>query len=147
MNERWQEFKRDWWDVKVNRVSEMASSSSFAFSVLHMSLLLTLWGLWLVIPNGTFTGPPYTAMMTIAPAFTWGLVAMVIGIAKMHFVIVKKSISLAMLCLATGYIWIVTGISFAVSAPANTGAVTYIMLGLYELWLYKRLTAHERSIK
>lgn len=134
-----------WWETKVNRVSEMASSSSFAFSVWHMSAMLALWGLWIMIPNGTFDTPPFQGMASLASSFTWGLVAVSVGVAKMHFVIVKKTISLAMLCMVTGYLWIVTGISFLFAVPSNTGGVTYIMLGFYEFWLYKRLTSRERE--
>jgi hypothetical protein len=130
---------REHYLLMMARISQLVSSSSYAYSAFHMSMLLTAWGLWLLLPNGTFDAEVFGTMQSLASEFTWGAVAFTLGVAKMHLIIVKKSISLALLCLATGYIWILAGISFLFSVPSNTGGVVYIMLGLHEFWLYKRL--------
>lgn len=135
-----------WWARSVERLSEIAGSSSFAYSAWHMSLLLAAWGIWLMIPNGTFdAGPVYATMDSMASSFTWGLVAFLVGGSKMHLVLAKKPISLAILCLVSGYIWVVTGLAFLTAAPSNTGWVVYSMLGFYEFWLYKRLSSRHND--
>lgn len=123
----------------MSRLVEMAESSSFAFVIWHLSLMMALWGTWLILPLGTFAGGPYQAMNTFASEFAWGLMALGMGLGKMHFVAAKKVISLSMLCLISGYLWIFVGVSFLFAVPSNTGGMVYLMLGLIEFWFYKRL--------
>jgi len=92
----------------------------------------------MILP-GTFAGPPYDVMSLLASEFAWGGIAIVLGASKMHFVFCKKSISLSVLNLISGYFWLIVGVSFLMSSPMNTGAPVYMMLGFYEFWLYKRL--------
>lgn len=136
MNKR--EFK-GYWHNYVSRIAEMAESSSFAFPIWVLSFMMAVWGLWLVLPLGTFEGVPYYRMMSFASEMAWGVVAMGLGIGKMHFVTVKKTISLSILSLVSGYFWMLVGVAFLLAIPSNTGGVAYMFLGLLEIWFYKRL--------
>jgi hypothetical protein len=128
--------------LTADRVAEITDSNSYAFSIYHLSLLTFLWGIWLILPFGTFTNvASYEALAKLGSEFAFGVIAAGIAIAKIHFLILKKRISLALLCLMNGYLWILVGFSFFAANISNTGGLVYVMLGLYELWLYKRLNS------
>jgi hypothetical protein len=131
----------NYYDLVVRRIGELMSGDSYAYSVYHMSLLMLVWGVWVVLPPDTFNDVPgYEQMARLASGFVWGTVAIILGACKMHFIMAHMRTHLSVFCLIAGFYWSLVGVSFLFADSVNTGGPVYLMLAVYEFWLYKKLT-------
>lgn len=94
--------------------------------------MLSPWG-------GIASTSGYAPMALLASEFTWGALATVLGGVNMHFVVVNKKISLAIFSMLLGYFWSLVGISFLIGNISSAGGVVYLMIALFNFWVYKRL--------
>ena len=118
----------------------MGRSHSWDFPVWHLSLFMSVWGLSMMLPFGTFDGSEsYAVMEAFASEFAWGLSAFTMGLSKSHLIALKKRISLSVFCLIAGGFWLLVGIMIMLAAPTSLAAILYISLGLLDLWFWARL--------
>jgi hypothetical protein len=100
---------------------------------------MTFWGLWILITPETFnTSPSWNLMGQLASPFAWGASAVLMGVSKSHFIVKKNSASLYIVCLASGYYWMIVSAAILFSNWRSPGWTVYFFLGIYELWLYKK---------
>lgn len=125
----------------VDRVVFLLSDDTFAYSIWHSSLLMVLWGIWMMLPFDIAASvEAYVTLGQFASPFTWGAIAFVIGVSRMHFITTHKKISVGLMSLIAGYVWTIVGIAFLVGNVANTGGIVYLMLGLYDFYVYKKVS-------
>lgn len=122
------------------RLSECLVGSGLIFGAWHFSFMALLWGLWILSPwGGTGGTAGYSPMNELASEFAWGSIAMILGACNMHFVIAKRRISLAIFSMLLGYFWSLVGISYLVGNISSAGGMVYLMIALFNFWVYKRL--------
>ena len=127
----------------ADEVADIAYKDNFAYSELHFATLMFLWGLWVFWPTDTFSAAAgFELMSKSASPFLWGSAAITLGYSRIHCLLHRRRINLAVLSLISGWYWIFVASSFLISDAANTGFIVYVMLGLYQFWVYKSLLRH-----
>jgi hypothetical protein len=125
-----------------SRILEILGSDSFAYSALHMSLVLFIFGAWSFATPDAFSENRGTDVMElIASSFTWGVVGMILAGMKITYLIDKCYEKLSMLSIVSAYYWFLVGVSFIIDKPTSAAGPLFMMLGLYEVWLYRKLSS------
>lgn len=94
-----------------------------------------LFGLWLILPFDTFgSGSVFDIMRQIAPETTWGVLMMILGVAQLYVVHVKKVLYRIWVTRIMLPIWVIIDLSFLLSRTASSASVTYFVFVMCSVW-------------
>jgi hypothetical protein len=101
----------------------------------------SLWGIWLLLPASTMSGPGYAVLRQVAPEIVWGSISFVLGIGIMFSRLFRLS------GLATGFLfasfvwWTIVAISFGMLNVTSTAVPTYAALAVMAAMSYLKSAA------
>lgn len=94
-----------------------------------------LFGLWLILPFDTFgSGSVFDIMRQIAPETTWGVLMMILGVAQLYVVHVKKVLYRIWVTRIMLPVWVIIDLSFLLSRTASSASITYFVFVMCSAW-------------
>ena len=108
-----------------------------------------LWGCWVAAPWwDVFTrAHVYSYMLSLAPEWTWGAVAIVAGFAMILGVLANSYRSLTMGSWIGGIHWFVISVLYFIGDWQNTGGLTVLAFAVYSAYIHLNLKINKKAFE
>ena len=112
------------------------------------AVVVTLWGIILLLPADTFAGPSWVVFRAFASENTWGVILISLGLARLAGLIIngaRKRVTpwIRVISAGAGFlIWSGISLGFGLSGVISTGLAVYPAIAVLELFNIHR-AAHD----
>ena len=104
-----------------------------------LSVGLTLWGFWLILPNDVFGLPSFYYFSIIARELLWGVVVFSTGLFGLFAVLTQITKLRRIFAFLSTFFWLLITSIFALSASSSTAVPIYFLFTVSSLWIFIRL--------
>ncbi|MBI5035577.1 MAG: hypothetical protein HZB51_34225 [Chloroflexi bacterium] len=127
------------------RVQQIIFISRAELSELWLGVTTALWGAWLMLPAKSFeTASSFTLMGRIANEDVWGMIACIIGMAKVIAVIQGNVRWRKLIALCGVSFWIMVVVPSAIACPFSPGTINYSSLLALNMLIFFNLSWKEQ---
>lgn len=118
-------------------------------AVVILGLFTMLWGSWVAAPWWhVFTrAPVYSYMLSLAPEWVWGTVAIVAGIVMILGVFANSYRSLALGSWIGGMHWLVISVLYFIGDWQNTAGITVMAFAVYSAYIHLNLKINRKHFE
>jgi hypothetical protein len=118
---------------KIDKVAKTLLRPINPTVIIVLGVYTIIWGLWIINPFWTVftTASVYSAMMSIAPEWFWGGVAIISGMFVTRGALKPSFRNLQLGAFIGFFHWLVIGILYFVGDWMNTGGITAITFATY----------------
>ena len=106
---------------------------------LSLALIAFAWGAFLLLPLDSYAATPAFRVMRRLPEELLGLGMALLGLAHLFAVLRGSVRARRWLAFVTAGVWTIISITFLLSSPASTAAITYPLLAFFSALIFLRL--------
>jgi hypothetical protein len=117
-------------------------------AIIILGIYTTVWGFWVANPFWTVfdQAPLYDWMSRVMPEWSWGAIAIAVGLLMIHGVIRHSYGALITGALVGYFHWLAIAIMYLGADWQNTGGVTSFIISIYCGFIWLNITKNKEHL-